>query len=197
MSTINLQNKPIVIGTPVEIELAVNEIRKVLAGGLTWLTHPYFIAQRFYKLIDGRSFYFPETFAPTAPGSNEYQRLTPDNDFKGMSFFLVGDGDIDFEANSQNFIEYPVSIIFGVNLRMINTTKADEGLFTQELMKEARRLLTNTMINHMFDYTLDSETRELREVYREFTLQDIDTYNRAPMQCFRFDLNVRIQEECD
>lgn len=196
MSTVKLQNKPIVIGTPIEIEFAVNEIRKVLAT-IPWITHPYFIAQKFATTIDGRRFVYPETYAPTKLGSMEYMRLTPDNDFNGMIFFMVGSGTNDFEANQENFITYPVSIIGSANLKNIDAAKLNAGLFTQELIRDVRRLLTTTMINHNFDYSIESETRDLSEVYREFDLGDLEKYNRAPQQCFRIELSVRIMEDCD
>lgn len=190
-----LQDKPIIVGSPIEIEFAVNEIRKVLAT-LSWLDYPYFIAQRFIRSQNGKNFYYPETYAPESPGLRNYKRLTPDNDFKGMCFFMVGQGRNDYKANSHNFITYPVSIIFSVNLELIDKPKLDAGLFTQELVRDVRRLLTTTMLNHEFDYVLRTETRDLRETYREFVLDDLEAYNRAPMQCFRFELDVRIQESC-
>lgn len=190
-----LQNKPIVVGTPIEIEFAVNEIRKSLAT-LTWLDFPYFIAQRFIRETNGKKFYYPETYAPETIGARNYKRLTPDNDFKGMCFFMVGASKNDYKANSHNYLTYPVSIIFSVNLELIDKDKLDLGLFTQELIRDVRRLLTTTMVNYDFDYVLKSETRDLRETYREFVLDDLEQYNRAPMQCFRFELDVRIQESC-
>lgn len=192
MSITNLQDKPVIVGSPIEIEFAVNEIRKILAD-LPWVSHPYFIAQRFYRLKEGKAFYYPETYI--GKGKN-YHRLTPDNDYSGMFFFMVGDGDNDFNASEENFITYPVSIIFSANLEKINPTRLNQGLFTQELIRDARWLLTNTMINHDFYYTITAETRDIRRCYREFTLKDIDSYNRAPLQCFRIDLNVIIQEGC-
>jgi hypothetical protein len=196
MSKTILQDKTLIIGSPIEIEHAINEIRKVLME-IAWLEHPMFIAQRFTKESNGRKFIYPETYAPEKAGSRNYIRLTPDNDFKAMSFFLVGTGRNDFNANERNFITYPVSIIFSVNLELIDKAKLDAGLFTQELIRDVRRLLTTTMNIHLFDYVLRTETRDLREVYREFVLDDLESYNRAPMQCFRFDMDVRIQEDCN
>ena len=51
-------------------------------------------------------------------------------------------------------------------------------------------------MNFDFDYKILSETRDLREVYKEFVLDDIEQYNRAPLQCFRIDLSIRVQEDC-
>jgi hypothetical protein len=193
----DLQNKSIVIGSPIEIEKAVNDIRLALSN-LSWVDHPYFIAQRFFRkdATSGRLFVYPETYAPENPGSLTYKRLTPDNDFTGMFFFLVGDGINEFNANQYNFINFPVSIIFSVNLKLIDPAKLDNGLFTQELIHSARRILTDEMMNFDFQYTILNETRDLQRCFREFRLDELEQYNRAPMQCFRFDLSIKIQELC-
>jgi hypothetical protein len=195
MALTNLQDKPIIIGQPIEIEFAINEIRKQLAN-LTWIDHPFFIAERFFRSKNARSFIFPETYAPAKPGSRNYQRLTPDNDFDGMFFFVVGDGANEFNANQTNFLTFPVGIVFSVNLERIDATKLDNGLFTGELIREARRILTDTMMLHEFDYEIINETRDLRRTFQEFVMDDLEAYNRAPMQCFRFNLNVRVEEDC-
>lgn len=195
MSKTDLQDKPIIVGTPVEIEFAVNEIRKELEV-LSFIDKPYFIAQRFVRKTNGRTFIYPETYATEKAGSRNYVRLTPDNDYKGMFFFMVGAERNEFVPNQMNYLNYDVGIIFSVNLELINASKLDEGLFTQELIRAVRRLLTDTMINHEFEYTIKSVTRDLKEVYREFVLDEIEQYNRAPLQCFRFDLQIRIQEDC-
>jgi hypothetical protein len=197
MSISNLQNRTITIGTPVEVESAVNDIRTVLMN-LPWIDRPYFIAQRFFKTENGRSFIYPETYAPDKPGSRNYQRVTPDNDYLGSFFFLVGSGkQKEFSANQYNYLNYPVSIIFSVNLDLIDKAKLNDGLFTQELIRDARRLLTTTMTNHEFEYTLQSETRDVREVYKEFSMNEIEKFNTAPMQCFRIDLLLTLQEDCN
>lgn len=198
MSITKEQDRPIVVGTPVEVEFAVNEIRKVLSG-LTWISHPYFIAQRFIKSTEGRTFIYPETYCKTAddPSNKKaYHRLTPDNDYKGMFFFYVGTGRNDFEDFDTNFITYDVAIIFSVNLELINKVELGNGLFTQRLMKEARKLLTTTRMNHDFGYDLKTETRDLQECFREFRMKELQSYNRAPMQCFRFDIEIQIEEDC-
>ena len=195
MSITNLQNKVFEIENPIEIDFAVNEIRKLLAT-LQWVSHPYHIAQRFYKKTEKGGFYYPETFIKKAGGKYEYHPLTPDNDYKGMFFFVVGKGVNDYRANELNFLTYPVSIVFSANLKLIEDARLEKYLFTQELIRSARRLLTDGMMNFDFDYKILSETRDLREVYKEFVLNDIEQYNRAPLQCFRIDLSVRVQEDC-
>lgn len=189
-------DKPIIIGTPVEIESAVNDIREDLSV-LPFIDKPFFIAQKFLKKQNGRSLFFPETYAPTRPGEFEYHRLTPDDSIKGMFFFLVGTGSPgSFDPQGENFMTYPVSIIFSVNLKKIDPVKLDNGLFTQELVRDARRILSGSKYDHGFSYELINETRDLQECFKEFVLDDIEAYNRAPMQCFRFNLSVTIQEDC-
>lgn len=192
----NLQDKPVVVNNPVEIDRACNDIRLQLAN-LPWVSHPYHIAQRFYRKENQKSFYYPETYAGGADGKYRYHRLTPDNDYSGMFFFIVGREVMDnFNANKRNFLTYEVGIVFSCNLELIDKSKLELGLYTQELIRDVRRMLTDTMINFDFMYEIKSITRDLREVYREFVLDDIEQYNRAKMQCFRVNLEIKIKEEC-
>lgn len=187
-----LQDRPVIIGTPIEIEKAVNEIRISLAE-LPWISNPYFIAQKFYTVVGKKSFIYPETYAPQAVGSRDYHKLTPDNDYKGMFFFMVGRG----VNNVEELLTYPVSVIFSVNLELIDTAKLNNGLFTQELISEARKLLKSMEYNSVdFRCRFVSETRDLRETYREFQLDVLEQYNRAPLQCFRFELELTVSEDC-
>ena len=194
MSITKSQDKPITIGAPVEIKKACNDIRVQLSV-LPWLERPYLIAERFLRKKNGRAFYYPETYVGVAD-NNGYARLTPDNDFLGRSFFVVGDGDIDFNEGEYNYITYPVGIVFSVNLKLIDSVKAGEGLFTQELVRDTRRLLTDTESVHDFKYNLIRESTDLKRVFKEFVLDDIELYNRFPLQCFRLDLSLTLQEEC-
>lgn len=193
---VNLQDKPVIVGTPVEIEHATNQIRLLLAG-LPWVSHPYHVAQKFIRKDDNkRGFYYPETYAGYKDGKYKYHRLTPDNDYSGMFFFMIGDEKNDYANNQSNFLSYDVGIIFSCNLKLINQAKLENGLFTQELIRDVRQILTNNAMMFLFQYDLKTVTRDLRRVYREFILDDIEQYNRAPLQCFRFDLNITIQEGC-
>ena len=203
MSITKLQDKTINIGTPVEIKKACNDIRLDLSN-LSWIDKPFLIAERFYRKKNNREYFYPETYVG---GENKpYHRLTPDNDYRGSFFFFVGDSTNQFNSGQYNFITYPVAIIFQVNLKKIdeNILAGDPGyiirhkneLFTQELIREARRLLTNNVVNYDFSYSIVQETTDLQRVYREFVLEKIENYNRAPLQCFRFDLSLTIQEEC-
>ncbi len=199
MSITKYQNKHITIGDPVGIDLAVNEIR-ILLSSLTWVSHPYFIAKRFVDDEKGKKYIYPETYCKdvsTDPKNKyPYHKLTPDNDYTGMFFAFVAVGSQDTQYLNENFLTYNVGFIFSVNLELIDKDKLDNGLFTRSLMAEARRLLNQNIYSYDFKYSVKKETDDLKEVYREFTLNDLERYNRAPLQCFRFDLEITIQEDC-
>lgn len=200
--SVNIQNKPIVVGTPVEIDDAVNKLRLDLSN-IPWVTHPYFIAQRFYREQNGKKYLYPETYCVEPDVKNKrlpYHRLTPDNDYSGMFFAMVGPGRYDsnqFNSNTQGHVDYKVGFIFSVNLRLIDEVKLNQGLFTRELMRDVRRVLKAKVFSYDFSYTLESEHTDLQEVYQEFILEDLEQYNRAPMQCFRFNLDIKVLEDCE
>lgn len=198
MSITKLQDVVQDVVNPVEIDAACEAIRQALKNGLDWVTHPYHIAQRFYRKQNERVFYYPETYVKTDSGK-AYHRLTPDNDYKGMFFFMVGTGiSSEFSAQGEGFMTYPVSIIYSVNLPKVDPVRFEaEGMFTQALIRDARRILAKSLLGFDFTYTITGETRDLRECYREFVLDDMEAYNRMPMQCFRHDLEVVIQETCE
>lgn len=196
MSITSLQDKPIIVGTPVEIGSAINKIREKLTN-IPWLERAYFVAERFQKAVDGKKYFYPATYAPTAPGRRDYASMTPDNDFKGRSFFMVGAGAIEHDDHDENRITYPVGLIVSANLDLIDPVKLDSGLFTNELIRDVRSLLTKTRMSHLFEYKLTGESRDLRDVFREFSMDDIEEYNRAPMQTFRIDLSVTVNQDCN
>jgi len=193
---IQLQDKQITVDAPVEIDNATNQIRLLLSQ-LTWVSHPFHIAHRFSSDEKaGGKYYYPETYVGYSNGKYRYHRLTPDNDYSGMFFFIIGDGKPNYKNNTRNFITYDVGIIFSCNLKLIDNGKMVNSLYTQELIRQVRRKLTESAMLFDFQYSITAETRHLRKVYREFSINDMEQYNRAPMQCFRLDLEVTIKEEC-
>lgn len=198
----NLQDRPILIGTPIEVDKACEQVRQALTG-LDWLSHPYFIAKRFFTKdqATGKQFIYPETYAIDTTNAEDterrtYHRLTPDNDYKGMSFFMIGPGRVQDEGNDEDFITYQVGIIFSVNLKLIDETKLNAGIFTRELMSQARKVIKTARPSFDFGLKATTETDDLQEVYREFRLDELQQYNRAPLQCFRINLEITIEEEC-
>jgi hypothetical protein len=187
------------IDNPVEIDKVCNDLRLLLKDKLSWVSHPFHIAQRFFqKKPNDVGYIYPQTYIKNPEDSvPKYITLTPNNGYKGMFFFMVGAGKNDFDTATNNNITWPVSIIFSCNLELIDPTKLKEdGIFTQDLIRSARRVLSEAIYNFDYMYKVVSETRDLREVYREFSLNDLEQYNRLPLQCFRIDLLVTLQEDC-
>jgi hypothetical protein len=113
-----------------------------------------------------------------------------------MFFFYVSPEETGFHYKQHTYLKYDVAIIFSCNLSLIDNTKLEAGLFTQELIRDVRKLLRDKMMSFDFEYKIKTITRDLREVYSEFVLDDIEQYNRAPLQCFRVNLELEILEEC-
>lgn len=194
------RDKEFIADNPIEIDAAVEKLRLLLAE-LPWISHPFHIAQRFYKKVDepegSKVYYFPEIYIPDENETNySYHELKPDNGYTGMFFFMAGIEKNNYSPNEFNYLTTPVSIIFSVNLELIDKEKLIKKLFTQELISEARRLLTNGGLGWDFQYKLKTVTRDLKECYKEFILDDLKQYNRAPLQCFRFELDVTVKEQC-
>lgn len=196
MALTELQNKVFEVTNPVEIDDACNNIRLLLADKLAWVSHPYNIAQRFIQRQEGsRGFILPKTYIKNTDDSTyKYHTLTPDNAYMGMFFFYVGSGII---TDDEDVITWPVSIIFSVNLSLIDNNRLkNDGMFTQELIRDVRKTLKTGVYNFDFDYKVVKESRDLREVYREFSLNELEQYNTLPLQCFRLDLLLTLEEDC-
>jgi len=134
----DLQNKIFIADNPVEIDKAAEELRLLFKNDLTWLSHPFHIAQRFYKKTENGGYFYPETYIPDANDKNyTYHRLTPDNDYNGMCFFFVTGIKSTSKEYSENILKYGLSVIFSVNLELIDKERLKQYLFTPELMKQA------------------------------------------------------------
>lgn len=193
MSITQLQDRPIITGTPTGIEAAVDTIRQNL-DTLSFIDKAYFIAHRF-KDTD-TPYIYPETYV--GGSDKKYHRLTPDAKYMGMLFFMVGDemAEIKSFQNHYPYLNYDVGIIFSINLDKVNSTLLQTDLFTQSLIEQARRKIIENQIAYNFQISELKITRDLRRIYREFRLDDLQQYNRAPLQCFRIDLKIKIQEKC-
>lgn len=192
----NAQNPTIPTPTQaVEIDRAIYELQILLDTNLNWLTHGYARAYRHMEKGEKR-LYFPEVYV--GGDTYEYHRVTPDNDKKGMCFFVVGrEENEDYEQHQSNYLKWNVGIIFWVNLELINKPLLQNEIFTQNLIKDVRHLLTMQGGGLSFGYKLKSVERELKEIYREFTLKEEEEYLRAPYSGFRVNMEITLQEECD
>ena len=178
----------------IEIDKAIYELQMVLDTNLNWLTHAYGRSYRFIEKVEKR-LYIPEIYKGGA--KYDYVRVTPDNDKQGTCFFVVGkEINYDYSAHQKNNLKYNVSIIFWVNLKTINEPLLQNEIFTQGLIRDVRRVLTQKGGAIEYSYKLLSVEREFKEVYKEFKLKEEEDYLRSPYDGFRFNLELIVQEDC-
>lgn len=193
---VNLQNPN--IPTPVagiEIDKAIYQLQLKLDTNLNWLSHSYGRAYRHMEK-NKKFLYFPEIYI--GGEKNSYFRVTPDNDKSGMCFFIVGkEENYDFDEFHQNYLKWKVGIVFNVNLSLINSLLLQNELFTQHLIRDVRNVLTMKMGGIGFTLKLINIEREFGEIYREFNLQEENEYLRSPMQAFRVNCEIILQEDCN
>lgn len=178
----------------IEIDKAIYELQLRLDTNLSWLSHNY---GRAYRHIDKnkKMLYFPEIYVGGKQKS--YFRVTPDNDKSGMCFFVVGkEDDYDFTKFHKNYLSWNVGIVFSVNLDLINPTLLQNEIFTENLIRDVRDVLTMKLGGMSFGLEIKEVVREFSEIYREWSLSEDEEYLRAPMQGFRFNCTLNMQEEC-
>ena len=195
---INLQNplppNPV---NAIEIDSIVRDLQMKLDTNLTWLSHNYARAYRHLKRQDGRTIYFPEVYMGIKNDEPQYYRPTPDNDKKGMCFFVVGKEEYpEFEKQQHNYIEHTVGVVFWVNLKLIDETLLNTEVFTQNLIRDVREVLTRKLLGVWYEVDIEEVVREFSQVYSEFSLKEQEQYLVAPYQAFRFNLKVKFQEDC-
>lgn len=193
---VNLQNPNIPAPIQaIEIDKAVYELQMLLDTKLDWLTHAYGRAYRFLEKVEKR-LYIPEIYV--GGDKYEYTRVSPDNDKKGTCFFIVGKEDnYDYETHQTNNLRYDVGIVFWVNLKMINDPLLKNEIFTQNLIRDVRHVLTMQAGGLPFSFKINSVEREFRQIYREFNMREEEDYLRSPYDGFRFNLELIVQEDCD
>lgn len=183
--------------SPIEIDQHIYDLQTKLSFKLNWLTHDYGRAYRNIQLKDGSRMYYPEIYRGVFKNTPSYLPANPDNDKKGICFFVVGPEVIpDFKPNTQNFIEHSVGIVFWVNLKLIDPVLLDTELFTQHLIRDVRNVLTNNMIGTKYRITIKEVVREFNEVYKEYVLEESENYLKAPYQAFRFNVQLSYLEGC-
>ena len=110
-----------------------------------------------------------------------------------MSYFIVGkESNRNYQEHGYNLLTWPVSIVFMVNMKLINEPLLDNMIFTQNLIQEVRRVITDAFpVNSK--YFIRSIEREFNEVFREFTLDEFRRYQTAPYDAFRLNLDIEVR----
>jgi len=180
----------------IEIDKEIYNIEALLNTNLAWLEQGY---GRAYRKIenDKGTIYYPEVYRGTVQGKPEYIRTTYNENIKSMCYFVVGkEEQMNFENQSYNYLKWNVGLIFLVNLDKINSALLDTEIFTQNLIREVRQLLTQALTKST-RYKLKSVEREYREIFREYTMSEFRNTMTAPHDCFRINFDIELQEECD
>lgn len=176
---------------PIEIDRAIYDTQLMLEANLDWLTNSYARAYRFRDIKEGK-LYYPEIWK-----GDGYQIVTPDNDNKASCFFVVSKMEAkDFETNQYNHLKYKVGIVFQANLELIDKDLLATEDFTQHLIRDVRDVITRQNTLRDIIIKINEEVREFKEVYKGFTLDEREGYNRLPLTIFRINCEFVIREDC-
>lgn len=182
---------------PIEIDAFLVDMLYKFKTNLGWLSHGYSRAYRHFQNDNGKNNFYPEVYAGTVKGVPTYVQPTPDNDKKGICYFVVGkEKPNPFNAFNFNYISQEIGIVFWVNLSLINEGSLDTELITQQLIAEVRDVLTRKIIGTSYRPKIIEVCREFTEVFKEYNLAETKNYLKAPYQAFRFNCIIDYQEDC-
>ena len=193
-----LQNPSVPTPTnPVEIDAAILDIKAKLEANLSWLSNGY---GRTYKNLDSRNgttVFYPEVYLGTQNNSQRYVNISPDNDKKGQCFFYVfRENILQFNTNQYSFLSYDTAIIFSVNMALINATILGTEIFQQNLVAQARDVLTRKLLGVNYNLSITSVDFLFENVFSEFDLADATQLEKAPLAHFRFNVTIQVPEAC-
>lgn len=193
-----LQNPSVPTPTnPVEIDAAILDIKAKLEANLSWLSNGY---GRTYKNLDSRNgttVFYPEVYLGTQNNSQRYVNISPDNDKKGQCFFYVfRENILQFNTNQYSFLSYDTAIIFSVNMALINVTMLGTEIFQQNLVAQARDVLTRKLLGVNYNLSITSVDFLFENVFSEFDLADARILEKAPLAHFRFNVTIQVPEAC-
>lgn len=193
---INLQNPSIPIQQdPVEIDRVIIDLQTVLSNNLPWLTQPYGRAYKNLDVSNGSRLYYPQVYLGKDRLEPKYLTITPDNDKEGQCFFYVERETLSEQQQGQyGFLNYNLSIIFSVNLDLINSSLLETDLFTANLVKDVREVLRQNL-GKEYQLTVTTVDYLIERVFSGFNIE-IQTIEKAPLQHFRFNANVLLAEDC-
>lgn len=176
----------------IEIDRFIYECQLMLSTHLTWMSNPYGRVFRFREQA-GKKLYYPEVYK----GNNNYLNVQADNDKTGQCYFIAWKEKNTFNSN---LLTYEVSVVFQVNLDLIDKNLKNNELFTQNLIAQSRQILTTYGISNTsaLSLTINDIHRDQREVYKEFYFEEeYNKFNRSPLQCWRVNMVVELAPECD
>ena len=184
---------------PVGIDAVVIDLQGLLNSNLSWLSDGLGRAYKMNKVrSNGAAQILPLVYLGTS--NYTYFSAQPDNDKQGQNFILVGDGvHINQQQGFYSILEYDISIIFSVNLKLINAPLLLTEDFTQNLIAQVRDVLLRQTLGKPYNIGQITETRLFGDVYSEFDiLNDSPNTGKAmtEMSYFRFNFSTQIKEAC-
>jgi len=195
---INLQNPSIPIHqNAIEIDRTIIDLQAVLSLSLSWLTQPYGRAYKNLDVTQNKRVYYPQVYLGTQNNSPRYITITPDNDKEGQCFFYVNREVVtEYQAGQHSFLTYDVGIIFSVNLELINSALLDTTIFTANLVADVRDVLTRQNLGTRYRLVINSVDYDFQTVFSGFSVEDSTVLEKAPLQHFKVNCTVVLQEEC-
>lgn len=181
----------------VEIDKAIVDINAELNTRLSWITHAYGRAYKNLDITNGSRVYFPEVYLGKQNGSYRYANISPDNDKTGQCFFIVRRETISqYQQGMYNFLNYDVSIIFSVNMELINATLTETDIYQQVLVSQVRDVLTRQILGKNYNIVLNNIEYLFEDVFRDFELTEQSTMEKSPLSHFRVNMSLSIPEAC-
>lgn len=193
-----LQNPSVPTPTnPVEIDAAILDIKTELETGLSWLTNGYGRAYKNLDITNGERVYFPEIYLGKQGNSFRYTNITPDNDKTGQCFFFVRRETItEYQQGMFGFLNYDVSLIFSVNMELIQSTLIETEIYQQNLVAQVRDVLTRQILGKNYQITINNIEYLFEDVFRDFNLSEQSTIEKSPLSHFRVNLSIVLPESC-
>ena len=167
------------INSPVGVDRIIKNMQGKLKGNLSWLDACFGKVCRMKDTgeLDGKSLnplyrsfeYLPEEYA----GNNEYQRVTPDDNFTSMCYFLVSPATFpEYYPNKFSYVEHDVHIVFWANLDKIDSNLNENYRFTEKLIKDVEFVCTHRFNGIGGRFYLESISEDFRDIYAGFNLQE-------------------------
>ena len=131
--------------------------------------------------------------------NGEYYPVEFNDNLQAMSFFEVGTQTIngDFERNITNYYDVELGVIFWVNLSKINLTKGANYYFTEELKRDVRNKLTNSIPNGVV-VSIESIQEDIDDIFSNYSFNQLDQkdFFSYPFASFKFNITSTIPETC-
>ena len=179
---------------PVFVDVLIGKLQ-TLFGSLSWLTHSF--GRSYIKKTnrDGQEFSEPWVYQ----SNGNYYSVEFNDNLQAMSFFEVGTQTLngEFERNITNYYDVELGVIFWVNLKKINSTKGANYYFTEELKKDVRNKLTNSIPTGVV-LSINSIEENIDDIFANYSFNQLDQkdFFSYPYASFKFNLTATINESC-